>query len=127
MKKQQDWYTRPVLFVTNMTKALKFYCDKLGFQQVWDYEANNQVIVAQVSRGKKCEVILCEDSDKAGKSRLFIELLPEELKLLKDEIKRKKIPSKSTHWGMPVIEIKDPSGNELYFPVGQYKPVVREC
>lgn len=52
------------------------------------------------------------------KARIFIELVPEELKALKAEIKCKRIPSNSMRRDIPVIEIKDPCGSELFFPVG---------
>ena len=77
------------------------------------------MIVAQVNRGNKCEIILAEDEKRSGMSRLFIELLPEELAELKLEITKNKIKSIASSWGMPIIEIKDRSGNELYFPTDQ--------
>jgi catechol 2,3-dioxygenase-like lactoylglutathione lyase family enzyme len=116
--KSENWYTRPVLFVSNIEEALNFYCDKLGFEKAWDYGENGATIVVQVNRGKKCEVILSLNADRAGMSRLFIELLSEELKHFKAEIKKRNILSKDSFWGMPIIAIQDPSGNELFFPTG---------
>lgn len=115
----EEWYTRPVVFVADVGRAIEFYTEKLGFSKIWDYEENNKVIVAQVSRGKQCEIILSEDSNRSGMSRLFIELIPEEIKQLRSYIKRNNIESKASTWGIPIIEIKDPFGNELFFPTGQ--------
>ena len=117
--RKEDWYTRPVVFVTDVGKAINFYIDKLGFDKVWDYKDNEKIIVAQINRGNKCEIILAEDTNRSGLSRLFIELFPEELKHLKSNIKKNKIKSRTSSWGMPIIEIKDPFGNELFFPTGE--------
>jgi catechol 2,3-dioxygenase-like lactoylglutathione lyase family enzyme len=29
------WYTRPVLFVTDVNRAVRFYIDMLGFEKDW--------------------------------------------------------------------------------------------
>ena len=29
------WYTRPVLFVADVNRALRFYIDRLGFEKRW--------------------------------------------------------------------------------------------
>ena len=29
------WYTRPVLFVADVNRALRFYIDMLGFEKRW--------------------------------------------------------------------------------------------
>jgi catechol 2,3-dioxygenase-like lactoylglutathione lyase family enzyme len=50
------WYLRPVLFVSDVQAALRFYIDKLGFEKKWDSGT-----VCQVNRGG-CEIILCEES-----------------------------------------------------------------
>src|SRR5271154_3404101 len=53
------WYTRPVLFVGDVNRALGFYVDTLGFEKRW-HEGNGAGGVCQVDRGE-CEIILCED------------------------------------------------------------------
>lgn len=116
-EKGESWYTRPVVFVADVPRAITFYSEKLGFVEAWSYEDNGRVIVAQVNRGSKCEIILSEDLSRSGMSRLFIELWPEELTQLKLEIETNKIEFIDSSWGMPIIEIKDPFGNELYFPI----------
>ena len=64
------WYARPVLFVSDVQIALRFYVDKLGFKKKWDAGDGT---VCQVDRGG-CEIILCEDRARQDKSRLFVEL-----------------------------------------------------
>lgn len=114
-----QWYTRPVFFVEDVGNSIKFYCNILGFEKVSDYKEGNRLIVAQVNRGDKCELLLTEDVEKAGNSRIYIELWPGELSRLKKELREKNIPSRNSRWGAPIIEIKDPDGNEIYFPLDE--------
>ncbi len=115
-----EWYSRPVFFVTDMKKACDFYCDVMGFKEAWSHEEEGNKIAAQMTRGS-CEIILNVNSERAGNSRLFIALEEEELEVLQKEIVEKSIESKRSFWGYPVIEIKDPDGNELLFPVEDLK------
>ena len=114
--KNEQWYTRPVFFVKDVARSLDFYCDVLGFTKVSDYQEDNRSIVAQVNRGEKCEILLAENAECAGRSRIYIELWPKELRCFRDEIRAKKIPAKESRWGTPIIEIVDPDGNEIFFP-----------
>jgi len=68
----QRWYTRPVLFVADVNRALHFYIDMLGFEKRW-HEGDGTGKVCQVNRGE-CEIILCEDATRRDKARLFVEL-----------------------------------------------------
>src|SRR5688572_28438791 len=65
------WYTRPVFFVADVNRALHFYVDTLGFEKAWHKDT-----ICQVNHGE-CEIILCEDSTRRDKARLFIELIKE--------------------------------------------------
>jgi signal transduction histidine kinase len=42
------WYARPVLFVSDVQGALRFYIDKLGFEKRW-HEADGKGKVCQVN------------------------------------------------------------------------------
>ncbi len=99
-----------------MKKACDFYCEVMGFKEAWSYEDEGKKIVVQMTRGS-CEIILNVNAKRAGNSRLFIALEVEELKVLQKEIVEKSIETKNLFWGYPVIEIKDPDGNELLFPI----------
>ena len=112
------WYTRPVVFVTDVDAALGFYGDLLGFKQAWDYEQDGRTLVAQVNRGES-EIILARDAERAGGSRLFISLDTEEMQAWQHEIDARSIPAQRSWWGYPVIEIRDPDGNELMFPLDE--------
>ena len=109
------WYTRPVLFVADVNRALRFYIDMLGFEKSW-HEGGGVGKVCQVNRGE-CEIILCEDATRRDKARLFIELTAEGLTELRRELVDRSVPSKESWWGYSAIQIHDPDGNELLFPL----------
>ena len=89
------WYTRPVLFVSDVNRALHFYTEILGFKKAW-HKGDGQGKVCQVD-GAGSEIILCEDARR--------------------EIAGLSIPNKESLWGYDVIQIDDPDGNELLFPL----------
>lgn len=109
------WYSRPVFFVTDVKRSLSFYQGLLGFEKSW-HTLDGEGTVCQVSRGE-CEIILCEDGERKDKGRLFVELIPEAIAQLRREIAERSIPHKQAWWGYDVIQIDDPDGNELLFPV----------
>ena len=111
------WYTRPVLFVADVNRALRFYIDMLGFEKRW-HEGDGAGKVCQVNR-KECEIILCEDATRRDKARLFIELTAKGLADLRREIVGRSVPSKKSWWGYDVLQIDDPDGNELLFPASE--------
>jgi catechol 2,3-dioxygenase-like lactoylglutathione lyase family enzyme len=110
----QRWYTRPVLFVADVNRALRFYVNLLGFEKRW-HEGDGAGTVCQVNRGG-CEIILCEDATRAGNARLFVELTGEGLAELRREIFERSVSSKASWWGSDVVQVDDPDGNELFFP-----------
>ncbi|HYX28283.1 MAG TPA: glyoxalase superfamily protein [Pyrinomonadaceae bacterium] len=111
------WYTRPVLFVADINRAIRFYVEMLGFEKAW-HEGDGTGKVCQVSHGE-CEIILCEDTSRRDRARLFIELTPEGLAELRREIVERSIPVKEAWWGYDSIQIDDSDGNELLFPISE--------
>jgi catechol 2,3-dioxygenase-like lactoylglutathione lyase family enzyme len=111
------WYTRPVLFVADVNRALRFYIDMLGFEKSW-HEGDGAGKVCQVNHGE-CEIILCEDATRIDKARLFVELTAEGLTDLRRELVERSVPTKETWWGYDSLQIDDPDGNELLFPVSE--------
>jgi catechol 2,3-dioxygenase-like lactoylglutathione lyase family enzyme len=109
------WYTRPVLFVSDVNVALKFYTGVLGFEKPW-HEGDGQGKVCQVDKAG-CEIILCEDAGRKDRGRLFVELTRDGVTEFKREIAERSIPNKKSWWGYDVIQIDDPDGNELLFPL----------
>jgi catechol 2,3-dioxygenase-like lactoylglutathione lyase family enzyme len=112
-----QWYARPVLFVSDVQGALRFYIDQLGFEKKW-HTADGKGTVCQVDRGG-CEIILCEDPARQDKARLFVELNRDGIDELRREIIERSVPTQKTQWGYDVIRISDPDGNELFFPLDE--------
>ena len=114
------WYARPVFYVADVNRAAGFYIDQLGFWKKW-HEGDGTGTVCQVNRSD-CEIILCQDSSRTDKTRLFIELNVAELAELRREIDERSVPYKTTWWGYDSIQIDDPDGNELIFPIEDNSP-----
>ena len=108
------WYARPVLFVSDVNRAIRFYVDMLGFEKSW-HSGDGAGKVCQVNRSD-CEIILCEDDTHRDRARLFIELTADGLTDLRRELVERSVPSKETWWGYDTLQIDDPDGNELFFP-----------
>src|SRR5690349_23020710 len=100
------WYTRPVLFVADVNRALWFYIDQLGFEKRW-HEGDGAGKVCQVNRGG-CEIILCEDASRKDKARLSIELTADGLAELRRQLDEHSVSSKETWWGYDSLQIEDP-------------------
>jgi len=111
------WYARPVLFVSDVNRAIRFYVDMLGFEKSW-HEGDGAGKVCQVNRSD-CEIILCEDGTHRDKARLFVELTPEGLADLRHEIVERSVPSKESWWDYDVLQVDDLDGNELLFPISE--------
>lgn len=111
------WYTRPVLFVADVSRAIHFYVDMLGFEKGW-HSGDGKGKVCQVNHGE-CEIIFCEDGTHRDKARLYIELTAEGLADLRRELAERSVPNKGIWWGSDVVQINDPDGNELFFPVSE--------
>ena len=109
------WYCRTVLFARDVEESVNHYVEKLGFRENWKFLDEDDVkLVSQVSRDG-LEIILNRNEEKAGKGRVFMSLSVEQVGRLRKEIKEKPIDAADSWWGMPVIEILDPDGNQLYF------------
>jgi catechol 2,3-dioxygenase-like lactoylglutathione lyase family enzyme len=107
----QAWYARPVLFVSDVQRALDFYVGKLGFEKKW-HEGDGKGGVCQVDRAG-CEIILCEDATREDRGRLFLELSREGVDQLVRETTERSVQTEQTWWGYDVLRIADPDGNEL--------------
>src|SRR5215470_19928946 len=107
-----EWYARPVLFVSDLERSVGFYRDQLGFEERWRHET----VVAQVDRSS-CEVILCaQEPAKLGRGRVFISLDVDVLRAVRTELEGKGVAVEDGWWGYPLMVVRDPDGNELYFP-----------
>src|SRR3979411_3411575 len=91
------WYARPVLFVADVNRALRFYIERLGFEKTW-HEGDGAGKVCQVNR-TGCEIILCEDATRTDRGRLFVELTGAGLTAFRREIVERSVPSEKAWWG----------------------------
>ena len=108
------WYARPVLFVADVQRAIDFYVNQLGFAKKW-HSDDGAGTVCQVDRSD-CEIILCQDGSRTDRGRLFIELTAEGLDELRRELADRGVANDLTWWGYDTTRVRDPDGNELYFP-----------
>ncbi len=110
------WYTRPILYVADMDRALAHYTGALGFTVSWRYDDDGRTAVAQVERAG-CELILsCQESMKAGPGRIFVSLDAEVLDAVRREFEGKGVAVREERWGYRTMVVADPDGNELFFP-----------
>ncbi len=110
------WYARPVLFVSDMDRSIAFYVGKLGFVERWRHEHAGKTLVAQVDR-RSCELILSsQEPDKTGRGRMFISLDVAVLEAVRAEIESNGVAVEDGRWGYRLMIVRDPDGNELYFP-----------
>ena len=106
------WYTRPVVFVADLERSVAFYVGTLGFTEAWRHEQ----LVAQVER-TGCELILSsQEPDKTGRARTFVSLDPDVLVAVRTELEARSVAIEDGNWGYRTMIVRDPDGNELYFP-----------
>jgi catechol 2,3-dioxygenase-like lactoylglutathione lyase family enzyme len=105
-----------VLFVRDLDASAAFYTSALGFSESWRHAENGQALVLQVAR-QGCELILTGQwPEKAGSGLMFISLDQQVLDDLRSELKQRGVAVADGHWGYRVMIVRDPDGNELYFP-----------
>jgi catechol 2,3-dioxygenase-like lactoylglutathione lyase family enzyme len=110
------WYTRPLIFVSDIERSVDFYLKQLGFEENWRYDEAGKTWIAQVSR-KGCELILTSQwPAKAGSGIIFISLDPDVLKATRAEYEGRGVKVEDGEWGYQLMIIRDPDGNQLWFP-----------
>jgi len=123
-----DWFSRPILSVTDVEASLRFYVDQLGFTSPWRYDEDGKLLVAQVDR-QGCAILLANNwPDKVGKGLLFISLNTEPstpeaqaaaqtaaLDELRAELTARGVPVQDGSWGYRLLVVDDPDGNQLLF------------
>ena len=108
------WYARPVFFVADVNRAVRFYVDMLGFEKAW-HSGDGAGTVCQVNHGE-CEIILCADATRRDRGRMFIELTTAALADLRRALVERAVATSETWWGYDTLQVEDPDGNELFFP-----------
>ena len=109
------WYARPVFFVADIARGADFYMERLCFRKDW-HEGDGAGTVCQVGHGD-CEIILCQDASRTDRSRLFVELTSEGVAELRHRLAERGVEAKHVWWGYDCLQVIDPDGNELLFPL----------
>lgn len=113
------WYSRPVLFVSDIDESSRFYVDQLGFNEAWRHVEDGQALVAQVERSG-CELLLSSQwPDKVGHGLIFVSLDPEDVEAARSDFEQRGAEVKDGWWGYPLMIITDPDGNALHFPCAE--------
>lgn len=113
------WYSRPVLFVSEVERSSLFYVDQLGFTEVWRHQEDGRLLVAQVERSG-CELILSSQwPENVGSGLIFISLEPDDVLVVRRSFERQNVAVKDGWWGYRLMIVEDPDGNLLYFPIGE--------
>ena len=116
------WYSRPVLFVSEVERSSLFYVDQLGFTESWRHQEDGRLLVAQVERSG-CELILSSQwPENVGSGLIFISLEPDDVRVVRRSFERQGVAVKDGWWGYRLMIVEDPDGNLLYFPIGEAAP-----
>lgn len=121
-----EWFTRPVIFVESVERAIDFYTSKLGFREGSRYAEGDRVLVGEVTR-EDCMLLLnCQQPARTGKARMFISLERDVLEALRAEFQARGAPVRDGWWGYDTMIVEDPDGNELFFPYPQPTQEIEE-
>jgi catechol 2,3-dioxygenase-like lactoylglutathione lyase family enzyme len=113
-----SWISSTLIFVHDVDSAISFYVDLLGFTLNMRYEEKGQALVAGVSRGDGCALLLTSQwPDKVGTAVLYTALDGSEFESLRSDLTGKGVPRKDGWWGKPLMIVEDRDGNQLYFPL----------
>jgi catechol 2,3-dioxygenase-like lactoylglutathione lyase family enzyme len=111
-----DWYTRPVVAVSDVATALGFYIGQLGFTCDWSFDEAGTTFVAQVSRDGSELILGSQWPARNGKSLLFVSLDLPVLEALRAELEGRGVALEEGWWGYDLMIVTDPDGNRLFFP-----------
>jgi len=111
-----DWYSRPVLFVSEIGKSVAFYKDKLGFREDWRYDQDGDSPLVQLSR-HECELILtAQTPEKVGCGLILVSLDLDLIPATRAEFEARGVEVQDGRLGYPLMIVTDPDGNQLHFP-----------
>jgi catechol 2,3-dioxygenase-like lactoylglutathione lyase family enzyme len=110
------WYTRPVLFVSDVEQSSRFYVESLGYSEAWRHADDDKPLVAQVPRAGSELILSSQQPDKVGSALTFISLDPDELGSVRADFEARGVNVQDGWWGYKLMVIVDPDGNQLFFP-----------
>jgi catechol 2,3-dioxygenase-like lactoylglutathione lyase family enzyme len=110
------WASSTLIFVRDVDEAIGFYVDRLGFSLHMRFVDDGKPLVAGVSRGDGCSLLLtCQWPDKVGKAVLYTAFDAEEFARTCADLEAKGVALEEGWWGRPLLIAKDPDGNQIYF------------
>lgn len=113
-----EWVSSTLVFVRDVEIALPFYVDRLGFTLNMRYEEEGHAVVAGVSRGDGCALLLTNQwPSKVGNAVIYIALNATDFAELRTELEAKGIAFEEGFWGKELAVVSDPDGNQLFFPL----------
>ncbi len=110
------WQMSTLVFVTDVDASIAFYVGKLGFTLNMRYEEEGRALVAGVSRGEGCALLLTSQwPDRVGRGVLYNGPDPAEFDAVRAEFEAKGVPLKEGWWGKKLMVVEDPDGNQMWF------------
>lgn len=110
------WYTRPVWGVADIERSLAFYAGKLGFKEDWRHAEEGRPLIVQVSCAEHEIILSVQWPERVGQGLAYVELMPDVLDALRAELEGRGVAVEDGWWGNPLMVVKDPDGNQLWFP-----------
>ena len=112
-----DWTSSTLVFVREVDEAIGFYVDRLGFTLNMRHEEDGRALVAGISRGRGCALLLTAQwPARVGTTILYTHLPETALERLLVDLGEQGVPVKDGWWGTPLAVIEDQDGNQLFFP-----------
>lgn len=111
------WESSTLVFVRDVDASIRFYVDMLGFTLNMRHEDGGRALVAGVSRGDGCALLLtCQWPDRIGTGIIYIALGLDAFEAMRRDLEGKNVALKEGWWGNPLLIATDGDGNQIYFP-----------
>ena len=113
-----SWITSTLVFVRDVDASIRFYVDKLGFTLNMRYEKEGRALVAGVSHGDGCALLLTSQwSDRVGLGIIYAAFDRDEFDALRADLEARHVAIKDGWWGKQMLIVEDGDGNQIYFAV----------
>lgn len=96
-----------LFFVRDVDAAIGFYVDSLGSTLDMRHEEDGRALVAGVSRGESCVLLLTRQwPDKVGKGVLYLALDANEFALWRAELDARRVATQEGWWGRELLIVE---------------------
>lgn len=110
----------PILSVADVKSSLKYYTEKLGFQQTMALDGpDGNVVFAGISLGQATFMISRAETENVGQGVTFMVYLPEDADIdeVYQDVQSKGVTLdgeiKTEYWGDRTFSVKDPDGYSI--------------